>query len=124
MTPEPMRHTWAVTRVGFVVDRWTLAEELWRWGEDGLIPDVLSLPDDTLFQVWLAAGDLARKTDARNKSAGWGVASAAVQVMEGETRPLARRRRRPKKELPDFGGTTEERVRSVSHLIPRRWPGV
>jgi hypothetical protein len=117
-----MRETEGVQRWGFVVDRWTLAEDLWRWGEDALATEVLAISDDTLFSIWLAAGDLARRGDQPSRSVAWGVAAAAVQVIEGQERPLARRRRRPKTELPDFGGTVDERVASVSELIRRGWP--
>jgi hypothetical protein len=43
------------------VDRWTLAEELWSFGEDSLYPIALQLSDEDMVRLWLSAGRLLLK---------------------------------------------------------------
>jgi hypothetical protein len=38
------------------VDRWTLAEELWSFGEDDLYLAALDLSDEEMIQVWKRGG--------------------------------------------------------------------
>jgi hypothetical protein len=68
-------------------DRWTLAEELSSFGEDSLSPAALQLSDEDMVRLWLLAGDLLLKERAR--SSGEATALAAVEVIEGNQRPLA-----------------------------------
>ena len=79
-------------------DRWTLAEELWSFGEDSLYPVALQLSDEDMVRLWLLAGGLLLKERAR--SSGDALALAAVAVIEGNQRPLARKRRRPRANRP------------------------
>jgi hypothetical protein len=37
-------------------DRWTLAEELWSFGEDSLYPVALQLSDEDMVRLWLLGG--------------------------------------------------------------------
>ena len=67
-------------------DRWTLAEELWSFGEDSLYPVALRLSDEDMVRLWLIAGGLLLKERAR--SSGEATALAAVAVIEGNQRPL------------------------------------
>src|SRR5512133_3417018 len=80
------------------VDRWTLAEELWSFGEDSLYPIALQLSDEDMVRLWLSAGRLLLKGKAR--SSGEASALAAVALIEGKQRPLARKRRRPQVRRP------------------------
>jgi hypothetical protein len=96
------------------LDRWTLAEELWSFGEDALHRVPLEMSDDDLVRVWVVAGRLYEQDEAR--SAGEAAAAAAVSVIEGRRRPLARRRRRPRAKRPDFGQTLEERRADVQRI--------
>jgi hypothetical protein len=68
-------------------DRWTLAEELWSFGEDSLYPVALNLSDEDIGRLWLLAGGLLLKERAR--SSGEAAALAAVEVIESHQRPLA-----------------------------------
>jgi hypothetical protein len=60
------------------------------------------------------------------RSAGEAAARAAVVTLEGRNRPLARRRRRPRRDRPDFGRTFDERLADVeriedSETFPAAW---
>jgi hypothetical protein len=106
------------------VDRWTLAEELWSFGEDDLYLTPLEMSDEQLVTVWDVAGKLYMKDEAR--SAGEAGALAAVAVVEGKRRPLARKRRRPQSQCPKFEATLEERLDDVSRIeasesFPAAW---
>jgi hypothetical protein len=106
------------------VDRWTLAEELWSFGEDELYLAALDLSDAEMIQVWKRAGRLYMNDDAR--SGGEAAALAAVAVLEGRGRPLARKRRRPQRARPRFEQTLEERLDDVhriedSESFPEPW---
>jgi hypothetical protein len=68
------------------VDRWTLAEELWSYGENELYLAALDLSDEDMVRVWRLAGRLYMDDVAR--SAGQAAALAAVSVLEGRRGPL------------------------------------
>jgi hypothetical protein len=93
--------------VSVVIDRWTLAEELWAFGEDAYVDRTIALTDEELVEVWILAGEVYLAGAAR--SGGEAAAIAVVEKLDGRRRPLARRRRRPRADLPDFGKTQEER---------------
>ena len=95
-------------------DRWTLAEELWSFGEDSLYPVALQLSDEDMVRLWLLAGGLLLKERAR--SSGEATALAAVAVIEGSQRPLARKRRRPQPNRLRFEQTPEERYAEISRI--------
>ena len=95
-------------------DRWTLAEELWSFGEDSLYPVALQLSDEDMVRLWLLAGGLLVKERAR--SSGEATALAAVVVIEGNQRPLARKRRRPQPNRLRFEQTPEERYAEISRI--------
>lgn len=95
-------------------DRWTLAEELWSFGEDRLYPVALQLSDEDMVRLWLLAGGLLLKERAR--SSGEATALAAVAVIEGNQRPLARKRRRPQPNRLRFEQTPEERYAEISRI--------
>ena len=95
-------------------DKWTLAEELWSFGEDSLYPVALQLSDEDMVRLWLLAGGLLLKERAR--SSGEATALAAVAVLEGEQRPLARKRRRPQANRLRFAQTPEERYAEISRI--------
>jgi hypothetical protein len=95
-------------------DRWTLAEELWSFGEDSLYPAAFQLSDEDMVRLWLVAGGLLLKERAR--SSGEATALAAVTVIEGNHRPLARKRRRPQANRLRFEQTPEERYAEISRI--------
>jgi hypothetical protein len=118
-------HTRSLSGVTVVsVDRWTIAEELWSFGEDTLHTRPLDMSDAELVAVWRLAGKLYMKGDAR--SAGEAAAMAAVARIEGKQRPLARKRRRPQSRRPRYEPTLEERLEDVrriegSESFPEVW---
>jgi hypothetical protein len=95
-------------------DRWTLAEELWSFGEDSLYPVALQLSDEDMVRLWLLAGGLLLKERAR--SSGEATALAAVAVIEDNQRPLARKRRRPQPNRVRFEQTPEDRYAEISRI--------
>src|SRR6476646_4367100 len=95
-------------------DRWTLAEELWSFGEDSLSPVALQLSDEDMVRLWLVAGGLLLKERAR--SSGEATALAAVAVIEGNQRPLVRKRRRRQADRLRFQQTPEERYAEISRI--------
>jgi hypothetical protein len=106
------------------VDRWTLAEELWSFGEEALCLEPLELSDEEMVRLWILAGKLYMRGDAR--SAGEAGALAAVAMIEGKKRPLARTRRRPQARLPRFEKAPEERFDDIrrieeSESFPEVW---
>jgi hypothetical protein len=122
----------ALRRVGRVgpgvfivtVDRWTLAEELWSFGEDSLYLAPLQMSDEELVRVWVVAAELYWNGEAR--SAGEAAALAVLVVVEGQRRPLARKRRRPQAQCPRFEQTLAERLADVhrieeSESFPSSW---
>jgi hypothetical protein len=96
------------------VDRWTLAEELWSYGEDSLCSEPLHMDDEVMIRVWLSAGRLSLRGPAR--SSGETAALAAVEVIEGRRRQLARKRRRRQVDRPEFNKTPEERYADISRI--------
>jgi hypothetical protein len=105
-------------------DRWTLAEELWAFGEDSLHPAALQLSDEDMVRLWHVAGRLLLKGKAR--SSGEASALAAVVLIEGKQRPLARKRRRPQAMRPRFEQTPDERYAEISRIeesesFPEKW---
>jgi hypothetical protein len=119
---RPDRFGRGVTMV--TVDRWTLAEELWAFGEDELYRAPLELSDEDLVRVWVLAGRLLERGKARFSAEA--AALAAVSVIEGRRRPLARKRRRPHAQRPRFEQTPEERSADVDRIedsdaYPETW---
>jgi hypothetical protein len=105
-------------------DRWTIAEELWSFGEDSLYPVALRLSDEDMVRLWLRAGRLL--VTERARSSGEAAAIAAVAVIEGKERPLARKRRRPQANRLRFEQTPEERYAEISRIeespsFPEKW---
>jgi hypothetical protein len=110
------------------VDRWTIAEELWSFGEDELYLAALDLSDKEMIRVWRLAGRLYMNGGARSGfgQAGEAAALAAVATLERRKRPLARQRRRPKRNRPEFGRTLDERLEDVYRIedgesFPAAW---
>jgi hypothetical protein len=106
------------------VDRWTLAEDLWSFGEDSLSQAALEISDEEMVNLWVHAGKALLKGDAR--SSGEAAALAAVAVIEGHERPLARKRRRPRAGRLRFEQTPEERYADIERIeesesFPERW---
>lgn len=96
------------------IDRWTLAEELWSFGEDSLYSEPLHMDDEAMIRVWLSAGRLSLSGPAR--SSGETAALAAVEVIEGRRRQLARKRRRRQADRPAFNKTPEELYADISRI--------
>jgi hypothetical protein len=106
------------------IDKWTLAEELWSFGEDSLYRAALRMDDEEMIRVWVLAGRLSLHGKAR--SSGEAAALAAVEVIEGRRRQLARTRRRRQAERPDFHRTPEERYAEINRVeesesFPQMW---
>ena len=106
------------------IDKWTLAEELWSFGEDSLYRAALRMDDEEMIRVWVVAGRLSLRGKAR--SSGEAAALAAVEAIEGRRRPLARTRRRRQAERPDFHRTPEERYAEINRVeesesFPQMW---
>src|SRR5437763_8283591 len=75
-----------------------------------------------MVRLWLLGGKFLLKGKAR--SSGEAAALAAVAVIEGQQRPLARRRRRPQARRPHFAETLEERyAENRSDRGERELPG-
>jgi hypothetical protein len=77
-----------------------------------------------MVRLWLLAGRLLLKDKAR--SSGEASALAAVAVIEGKQRPLARKRRRSQARRPRFEQTPEERYAEISRVeesesFPETW---
>jgi hypothetical protein len=105
-------------------DRWTVAEELCSFGEDSMYPVALRLSDEDMVRLWQLAGKLLLKERAR--STGEAAALAAVALIEGRERPLARKRRRPQAGRLRFEQTPEERYAEISRIeespsFPEEW---
>ena len=107
-----------------IIDRWTLAEELWSFGEDDLHRVPLNMTDEELIRLWQIAGKTYLDGSAR--SSGEAAALALVSLVEGRTRPLARTRRRPQSQRTTFPETPEDRHADVfriqqRHDFPHPW---
>ena len=107
-----LRHRSNLTLV--TIDRWTLAEELWSFGEDALYLRPLQMSDAEMIRVWVLAGRIYMRGTAR--SSGEAAALAAVATLEHRRRPLARTRRRPQVQRPRFRTSREERQRDVLRI--------
>jgi hypothetical protein len=110
--------------VSVVIDRWTLAEELWLFGEDDLYRVPLQLADEELIRLWIHAGET--HFSGRGRSGSEAAALALVELVEGKPRSLARRRRRPRSRRPTFAETSEQRSADVhriqrEHSFPHEW---
>jgi len=107
-----------------VIDRWTLAEELWSFGEDGLYRVPLEMTDEDFVRLWQMAGETYLDGSAR--SGREAAALALVRLVEGRPRPLTRTRRRPKSQRLTFSDTPEQRHTDVLrierlHSFPHPW---
>jgi hypothetical protein len=105
-----------------VIDKWTLAEELWSFGEDSLWLKAVNLSDEEMVRVWTFAGRVLHEARSNGEAAALG----AVQAIEGRARPLARTRRRPRSKRPRFDVTREGRLADahrieVSQQFPHPW---
>jgi len=96
------------------IDRWSLAEELWLYGEDELAPRALDLGDDEMRRLYKLAGSILMRDEAR--SGAEAAALAAVELLEARSRPLARKRRRPRSKLQRYPQTLEERIDDVHRI--------
>jgi hypothetical protein len=110
--------------VTVAIDRWSLAEELWLYGEDTLYLAPLDMSDTDLIDLWLLAGTVMLSGRARSGSEA--AVMAAVELLEGNARPLARTRRRPRRRLPNLAQSPEERMADVrrierTHSFPHPW---
>jgi len=81
------------------VERQTLAEDLWEYGEDDLAHQAILLSDLNLGRVGVLTGRILLSEEEATPSGASPMLSkacalAAVEVIEGRRRPLARRRRR------------------------------
>ncbi len=106
------------------IDRWTLAEELWLFGEDAVCTAAVEIADPELIRVWEQAGEVLLGGKAR--SAREAAALAAVIVVEGQEGPLARKRPRPRRGLPDLGPAPRDRVDDMTRVqrafgLPHAW---
>jgi hypothetical protein len=106
------------------IDKWTLAEELWSFGEDSLCREPLRMDDEEMIRVWVLAGRLSLHEKAR--SSGEAAALAAIEVIEGRRRRLARTRRRRQADRPNFHRTPEERYAEINRVeesesFPQTW---
>ena len=97
-----------------IVDRWSLAEELWAFGEDELVARLLELPSAEMVRVWTFGGRILLRGEAR--SVRQAAALGAVAAIEGGGRPLARSRRRPRSRGPQFEVSNEERLADVHRI--------
>jgi hypothetical protein len=82
------------------------------------------MADEDMVRVWVAAGKLLMGESAR--SSGEAGAMAAVEVIEGRRRPLARRRRRRQADRPNFERTPEQRYDEIRRIedgdsFPEHW---
>jgi hypothetical protein len=85
-------------------ERSSLAVELWRYGEDELWKRVLTVSDRTMNRI----GERAEYHLIHGSTTGAGdsmliakaLALGAVEVLEGQPRPLRRTRRRPQSDFP------------------------
>ena len=93
-------------QVTLTFSRTTMALCLWEFGEDDLWEAALSLTDAQLRQVQAIAlryesPSVALPVVGQRISSGHCIALAAVTYFEGDLRPLARGRRRAKRDTPE-----------------------
>jgi hypothetical protein len=83
-----------------------LAEDLWRYGEDELWTKALTASNRKMKRISELSLDhlLEGPTSASGDSMpiARALALAAVEVFEGEARPLKRNRRRPEQDVPEM----------------------
>ena len=103
-----------MAKLYLVMDRWTLAEQLWAFGEDALCERVLTLSDRQMLKVFRLAARLFTDGDARTGAVA--LVMSAIVVVEGQQRPPTRRRRRPKRDAPFFDVPLDDRLSDVSRL--------
>ncbi|MDQ3640863.1 MAG: hypothetical protein M3450_05175 [Actinomycetota bacterium] len=82
------------------------AGELWAFGEDDLAQRALDLSEQQLLAAWRLAEtydspDFPLPVYGRTITNGHVMAFAVMSVLEGDIRPLARERRRPKSHMPE-----------------------
>jgi hypothetical protein len=53
------------------VDRWTLAEELWSFGEDSLSQAALEISDEDMVGLWVRAGKAQRIEESKSIPEKW-----------------------------------------------------
>ena len=83
-----------------VVERTSLAEDLWAYGEDELAIKALDLSPLEVARVGVLAGRLYTDPSEPGMMLAKACALAAIEVLEGEHRPLKRKRRRSVPEPP------------------------
>lgn len=88
-TPPPM----------VVAAREDIAEQLWLHGEEELAVRMLHTDDATWQRVMQVAIDPAQLRGRSSATVDFALAHAAVEVLTGGPRPLARSRRRPAREV-------------------------
>ena len=82
---------------------WTLAEELWAWGEDDLVEPSLGLNDEQMVRLWIRAGELYLASAAGSGREERGARRCRVV---GRSRSFAcASRRRPHAQRPDLDKT-------------------
>lgn len=98
-------------------ERRRIANELWRYGEDGLAPRAFELTDQQLEWMGDRAGEhaVSGPPDEPGMLIDKAVALAAVEALEGDARPLARERRRPEKDSP-YRERRKGWPRSLAHM--------
>jgi hypothetical protein len=82
------------------------------------------MDDEEMIRVWQLAGRLSLRGPAR--SSGETAALAAVELIEGRRRVLARKRRRRQADRPEFNKTPEERYADINRVeesehFPEMW---
>jgi hypothetical protein len=94
----------------------TVAEEVWLFGEDALYEQALTISDDEMLRLWKLAGRLLWHELAGTN--GEAAARAAITILEGADRPLARRRRRPRRGAPELRpGVVVQRPRALAFAL-------
>ncbi len=89
---------------GVIQSKAMIAEDLWRYGEDALAFLMLDADAQTYGHVMSASGAPALLENDPRQS--WSISEmvslAAVEVLTGSPRALARKRRRPEASLAEF----------------------
>lgn len=92
-----------------VASRQAICDELRAFGEDQVAELVARLPRGALTSIFDLAGEIERS--GRSRSPGQSLCMAAVAVVEGQPRPLARQRRRRATEQISGDGAASRRGR-------------
>lgn len=98
-------NTGRVRPANVTFSRGVAAQQLWLYGEDELAEVVLGFGEQELSAAWNYAGqynDLSFElpTDTESVNLGQVACFACMTQIEGQLRPLARRRRRPARSMP------------------------